>query len=56
VITRGGFIETDNLNRSVTVYGVDYSSYEKLYSTTFIAADGTIPKPLKPHAVVGNYV
>ncbi|MCW4030562.1 MAG: ABC transporter permease [Candidatus Bathyarchaeota archaeon] len=57
VITRGGFIETDNLNRSVTVYGVDYSTYEELYSTTFIAADGTIPQnPSNLTAVVGTRV
>jgi putative ABC transport system permease protein len=57
VVTRGGFIETDNLNRSVTIYGVDYSSYEELYSTTFIAADGTIPQnPSNLTAVVGTRV
>ena len=43
VISRGGFIQTDNLNRTVTIYGVDFNKYSQVYTTTFVAASGTIP-------------
>jgi putative ABC transport system permease protein len=57
VISRGGFIQTDTLNRSVTIYGVDFNEYSKLYSTTFVAASGTIPTgPSENDVVVGTRV
>lgn len=57
VISRGGSIQTDTLNRSVTIYGVDFSQYSKVYSTTFVAASGTIPtNPSGNEAVVGTRV
>jgi len=57
VISRGGYIQTDNLNRSVTIYGVDFNEYAKVYGTTFVVADGTIPRnPSEIDAVVGTRV
>jgi putative ABC transport system permease protein len=57
VISRSGFIQTDALNRSVTIYGIDFEAYSKLYSTTFVAADGTIPtNPTDNQVVVGTRV
>ncbi len=57
VISRGGSIQTDTLNRSVTIYGVDFSQYSKVYSTTFIAESGTIPtNPSGDEAVIGTRV
>ena len=57
VISRGGFIQTDTLNRSVTIYGVDFNEYSKVYTTTFIAASGTIPaNPSGYEAVIGTRV
>ena len=57
VISRAGFIQTDNLNRTVTIYGVDFNKYSQVYSTTFVAASGTIPtSPAETDAVVGTRV
>ena len=55
VISRGGFIQTDNLNRTATIYGVDFSKYAQVYPTTFEAASGTIPLiPVETDAIVGT--
>jgi putative ABC transport system permease protein len=57
IISRSGFIQTDNLNRSGTIYGVDFNQYAQVYSTTFKAASGTIPtSPTDSDAVVGTRV
>jgi putative ABC transport system permease protein len=57
VISHGGFVQTDNLNRTVTIYGVDFNKYSQVYSTTFLAASGTIPtSPAESDAVVGTRV
>ena len=57
VISRTGFIQTDNLNRTVTLYGVDFNQYAQLYTTTFVAASGTIPtSPVDTDTVVGTRV
>jgi putative ABC transport system permease protein len=57
VISRGGFVQTDNLNRTVTIYGVDFNQYSQVYSTTFIAASGTIPtNPSENDTIVGTRV
>jgi putative ABC transport system permease protein len=57
IISRSGYVQTDNLNRSVTIYGVDFNSYAKTYSTTFTAASGTIPtSPSDNQVVVGTRV
>jgi putative ABC transport system permease protein len=57
IISRSGYVQTDNLNRSVTIYGVDFNSYAQTYSTTFTAASGTIPiNPSDNQVVVGTRV
>ena len=57
VISRGGFIQTDNLNSTVTIYGVDFNKYSKVYPTTFKAASGNIPlTPSETDTIVGTRV
>jgi putative ABC transport system permease protein len=58
VISRGGgFVQTDNLNRSVTIYGVDFNKFFQLYVTTFVAESGTIPtNPAINDTIVGTRV
>ncbi len=57
VISRSGYIQTDNLNRTVTIYGVDFNQYSQAYSTTFVAASGAIPtNPDENDTVVGTRV
>jgi putative ABC transport system permease protein len=54
VISRSGYVQTADSNRSVTIYGVDYEQYAKVYSTTFVAGSGTIPtNPTNSDAVAG---
>ena len=57
VISRTGYIQTGDLNRSVTIYGVDFNQYAQIYGSTFVAASGTIPtNPSETDAVVGTRV
>ncbi|MCW3982876.1 MAG: ABC transporter permease [Candidatus Bathyarchaeota archaeon] len=57
VISRGGYVQTDNLNRSVTIYGVDYTTYGAIYSNTFVTQDGSIPSnPAENDTIVGTRV
>lgn len=57
VIEQVGYVNADGLNSSVTFYGVDFNSYSQLYSTTFVAASGTIPtNPASDQVVVGARV
>jgi putative ABC transport system permease protein len=57
IISRGGYVQTDNLNRSVTIYGVDYKAYSQIYSNTFIAQEGSIPtSPGINDTIVGTRV
>jgi putative ABC transport system permease protein len=57
IISREGYIQTENLNRSVTIYGVDFNQYAQIYGTTFVAASGTIPaNPAETDTVVGTRV
>ena len=57
VISRSGYVQTDNLNRTVTIYGVDFNKYAQVYTTTFVAASGTIPtNPSETDVVVGTRV
>ena len=44
VISQAGYHSNGNVNRSVTIYGVDFNQYQQLYPTTFVAASGTIPQ------------
>ncbi len=57
VIQRTGYVDTGSVNRSVTIYGVDFNQYAHQYSKTFIAASGTIPlSPTDNQTVVGSRV
>ncbi len=57
IISQSGLVQTDNLNRSVTIYGIDFSQYAQVYPTTFVAANGTIPStPADNQVVVGTRV
>lgn len=57
VISRSGFVQTDNLNRTATIYGVDFDKYSQVYGTTFLAQEGTIPlSPSEDEVVVGTRV
>ena len=57
VVSRSGLVQTDNLNRSVTIYGVDFNKYSQLYSTTFLAETGAIPtNPAINDTIVGTRV
>lgn len=52
VISRSGYVISDNLNRSVTIYGVDYATYQAIYANTFKAENGSIPTTPQDNAVV----
>jgi len=57
VISRAGYVESGNINRSVTIYGVDYTSYSQLYPTTFKTTTGSIPTtPSDTDVLVGTRV
>ena len=57
IISRTGYINAENLNRTVTINGVDFNQYTQFYSTTFVAASGTIPlNPTENQVVVGTRV
>ena len=53
VISRSGYIQSSDLNESVTLYAVDFETYQEIYST-FVAQDGNIPtNPRDNEVVVG---
>jgi putative ABC transport system permease protein len=57
IISRSGYIVSDNLNRSVTIYGVDYATYQTIYANTFKAENGAIPvSPNMNEVIVGTRV
>jgi putative ABC transport system permease protein len=57
IISRSGYIVSDNFNRSVTIYGVDFAQYAAIYGNTFVAANGTIPSNTDQNiTVVGTRV
>lgn len=57
VIQRTGYVQTSSYNRTVTIYGVDFSKYAQQFSKTFIAESGTIPlNPNDNQIVVGSRV
>ena len=57
MIQRSGYVDTGSVNRSVTIYGVDFNQYAQQYSKTFVAASGTIPlNPTDNETVVGSRV
>jgi putative ABC transport system permease protein len=56
VMSRSGYIVSDNLNTSVTIYGIDFNQYGNVYST-FEAENGSIPtNPSDNDIVVGTRV
>ena len=56
VMQKYGRVESENLNGSVTIYGVDYETYSWTYST-FAAELGTIPlNPRNDTVVIGSRV
>jgi putative ABC transport system permease protein len=56
ILQRSGYVQSANLNRSVTIYGVDFNAYSQAY-TTFTAQSGTIPtNPQDNDVVIGNRV
>ncbi len=57
IISRSGYVQTDTLNRSVTIYGIDFATYQQIYSNTFTAQSGSIPaNPDENTTVVGTRV
>jgi putative ABC transport system permease protein len=57
IISRSGYIISENLNRSVTIYGIDYATYQSVYANTFKAENGSIPtSPNMNEVVVGTRV
>jgi len=57
VIQRTGYVDAGGVNRSVSIYSVDFNQYAQQYSKTFIAATGTIPlSPTDNEIVVGTRV
>jgi ABC-type transport system, involved in lipoprotein release, permease component len=56
VMSHSGYIVSDNLNTSVTIYGVDFNQYGDIYSS-FQAENGSIPaNPSENDVVVGTRV
>ena len=57
IISRSGYVEANNINRSVTIYGINFNEYSNIYSNTFIAQNGVIPiAPAENETVVGTRV
>jgi putative ABC transport system permease protein len=57
VISRSGYVVSEDLNESVTLYGVDFETYPEVYSATFVAQDGSVPtNPDNNEVVVGAHV
>ena len=56
VIQRSGYVQSESLNRSVTIYGVNFSDYSQAY-TTFVAESGIIPlNPSENETVIGTRI
>jgi putative ABC transport system permease protein len=57
VISRSGYVLSEDLNQSVTIYGIDFETYPEVYSSTFVAQDGSIPtNPDNDEVVIGAHV
>lgn len=57
IISRPGYVQTEKLNRSVTIYGVNYTTYAEIYPNTFKTDAGRIPRnPSNNTVVVGARV
>ncbi|MDR0372353.1 MAG: ABC transporter permease [Nitrososphaerota archaeon] len=56
IISRSGYVQTENLNRETTIYGVDFEQYAQVYPT-FRTTEGTIPtNPSENQVVVGTNI
>jgi len=56
VMSRSGYIQTENLKQSATIYGIDFNQYAQVYPT-FKAETGYIPTdPLENQVVVGTRI
>lgn len=56
IMSRSGYVESDTLNQSVTIYGIDYNQYSQIYNT-FKLEDGTTPtNPSENDVVIGTRV
>jgi len=57
IISRPGYVQTENLNRSVTIYGVNYTAYGQIYQNTFKTEEGRVPRnPSNNTVIVGARV
>ena len=57
VIQRTGYIDTGQLNETVSIFGVNFNEYDQQYPTTFVASSGMIPtNPSDSQIVVGTRV
>lgn len=57
IIQRAGWVGNGTTNRTTTIVGVDFAEYKSIYSSTFMAENGTIPlNPENETIVVGKRV
>jgi putative ABC transport system permease protein len=57
IIQRTGYVQVNGTVKNVTIVGVDFAQYASIYSSTFVAENGTIPlNPGNNTIVVGNRV
>ena len=57
IIQRAGWVGNGTTNRTTTIVGVDFAEYASIYSSTFVAENGTIPlNPENETIVVGKRV
>jgi len=57
IIQRAGWVGNGTTNRATTIVGVDFAEYASIYSSTFVAENGTIPlNPENETIVVGKRV
>jgi putative ABC transport system permease protein len=57
IMTHAGWLQTDNLNRTVTIYGVNFTTYSEIYKSTFKTEEGRIPRhPTNNTLIVGTRV
>lgn len=57
IIQRAGWVGNGTTNRTTTIVGVDFAEYASIYSSAFVAENGTIPlNPENETIVVGKRV
>lgn len=57
IIQRAGWVGNGTTNRTTTIVGVDFAEYASIYSSTFVAENGTMPlNPENETIVVGKRV